>query len=266
MKGGDRVNNTQIMFLGSRVKVIKHTPQWRVDHAVKVVGDAYSGKLPFHINEFLPPPKVYKREHLSRKWLEEHRYDPTHDHHTYKLWRKNLNMIRDALKLLYREGIIDHYHVDGSGTLHVKWFTKWVQPVRVIRSAMRTGEKLQRVDVFAKTRHPEIDQYLDTTPDKDPYHHPMWRVYDEIQIRQDEKVYGGECIVTKMQQRHGQADVLRIIERAYVECDFDTLHQYDAPLSCDISEHNEIWATMDFDASAPKQKSNAIIESENTLR
>jgi hypothetical protein len=69
-----------------------------------------------------------------------------------------------------------------------------------------------------------------------------------------------------MQQRHGQADVLRIIERAYVECDFDTLRQYDAPLSCDISEHNEIWATMDFDASAPKQKSNAIIESENKLR
>ncbi len=235
------MSKIQIQFVGGRVKVMRVTPQWKIDHAVQVIDDAYSGKLKFHINEFLPPPKQYKSEKRTHKWLCEHAHDPTHDHHTCKLWRKNLNMIRDACKLLYSEGIIDGYHVDGSGTLHVKWFTKYVPVVRQVRTAMRTGEELQRADVFAQVRYPEVDQYLDITPTKDPYHHPMWRVYEEMEEDYEDSIH------TRMMMRQGQADVLKIISRAYAEYDLDTLHNYNAPLSCDITDKQQLWEVVDYD-------------------
>jgi hypothetical protein len=149
-------------------------------------------------------------------------------------------MIRNALKLLYREGVVDGYHVDGLGTLHVKWFTKYVPIVREVRTAMRTGEELQRADVFARARCPQVDQYFDNAPIRHPYNHTLWMMFG------DQKE-GDECIITKMTMRHGQADVIHIIARAYKEYDLDTLHRYDAPLSCLITDKPEEWEITDYD-------------------
>lgn len=232
-----------IQFVGSRVILIEHTPQWKIDHALDIIKQAYSGELKFHINDFIPPPKKYKRDHLSEKWLRENRYDPAHDHHTCKTWRRNLNKIRDALKLLYKEDIIDGYHVDGSGTLHIKWFVKWKQPVREIRSVMRTAheQQLQRADVFARKRYPELDQFEDIRPVREPYNKKLWRVYEEA------KSDHNECIYTRMMMREGQADMLHIISEAYVNYDLDTLYQYNAPLSCKIEDKPKAWRATNYD-------------------
>jgi hypothetical protein len=110
---------------------------------------------------------------------------------------------------------------------------------------MRTGEELQRADVYARTRYPEVDQYLDTTPAKDPYHHPMWKVYEDIERRLSNT--DDVCIITQMSMRHGQADVHHIIARAYREYDLDTLHRYNAPLSMNITDKPNLWETVDYD-------------------
>lgn len=212
-----------IIFIGNKAKLIDKTPHWKIDRALRVVKDAYAGRIHFAIREFIPD-------------------DPSFDHTTCKEWRANLNEIRRSLALLYRKGYVNGYYVDESGNLVVRWFEKYTQPVREIRTVMRTAKALQRAEVFAiESSIYEYAAAHDCTPIREPYHTKMWRVY------QESKDDYQECIATRMSIRKSQVEVLEIIQRAYREYDLDTLRQYDAPLSCLIADRPKAWEKMNYD-------------------
>ena len=130
-----------IVWRGNKPVIIDRIPQWKKDHAKRVITAALEGGLRFDIKSHLPPMKKFKSKKRTHKWLCEHEHDPTHDHFTVRKWRLNLKHVRDALKLLYTEGIITGYHVDGAGNLRVNWFDKYQEVEREIFRRMPQPEQ-----------------------------------------------------------------------------------------------------------------------------
>jgi len=133
-----------IQFRGNKVVVIEVTPKEKIIRARELVRSALDGKFPFAWLQFKKPlPKDYLTNARSMKWARTHTYENMHDVTGVKMWRANLNTLRNALKILFRESEIEFYHVDGTGKLSVHY-----------SSGKRVNLIPQKIPVMPSQRHP----------------------------------------------------------------------------------------------------------------
>lgn len=112
--------NVDIQFRGNKVVVIDTVPEWRITTARTLVKAALDGSFKFEWLHFKKPIKDdHETNPRSLKWNRNNAHDPWPSKSGVREWRNNLRLLREALKLLFRQGEITSYHVDGTGRLRV---------------------------------------------------------------------------------------------------------------------------------------------------
>ena len=145
------MNNTQILWGSSKIIVIDHTPQRKVDMALQFVAECLNGDRGFCYSlvkhypldsgrELRETVVKLQRERMSPatckgrgdvittrlaeyKVAEREHYQ--YDIAAYKTLKSNYDKLKRSLELLYANGEVESYTLFKDGRLKVNYFTSW---------------------------------------------------------------------------------------------------------------------------------------------
>ena len=149
-----RKGNVSVLWGSSKMIIVDHIPQVKIDRAVLLVNDCIAGKrgfcyklvrrYPLHSgSELRNNMVVLKRERsnaatlvkrgdrITEKLATMRKVERTHylyDERAYRTLRSNFDRLKRALELLHSEDYIEAYLLSGSGKLSVRWFSVIEQP------------------------------------------------------------------------------------------------------------------------------------------
>ena len=143
------ISDTQILWGSDKIMIIDHTPQSKVDDALKVVEECVSGERGFCFRlvkkypldsgreireqivllkrERMNPATVKSRGDVITSKLKvlrtKEREHYSYDLRAYRTLRANYDRLKRSLELLHREGYVYCYTLTGNGYLSISWFT-----------------------------------------------------------------------------------------------------------------------------------------------
>jgi hypothetical protein len=142
------VDNTQILWGDTKIMIIDHTPQKKIDKAKRFVDQCVSGERGFCFRLVKRYPladgggvrlkiKELKAERMNAATTKERgdvitgglknlrvmeREYYTYDQRAYRTLRSNYDKLKRLLAFLHREGEIESYSLSGFGEMTIQWF------------------------------------------------------------------------------------------------------------------------------------------------